>query len=118
MDRRNERVASLYEPTHPAVLKLINETVAAGHRHGIWVGVCGEMAADPLMTPLLMGLGVDELSVAPSAVPLVKDAVRSVSFARAKELAVLALDCQTGAEVLEHCRKLTSEVAPELLELV
>jgi phosphotransferase system enzyme I (PtsI) len=118
VDRRNERVASLYEPTHPAVLKLIHETVAAGHRHGIWVGVCGEMAADPLMTPLLVGFGVDELSVAPSAVPLVKDAVRSVSFARAKELAVLALGCQTGAEVLEHCRKLTSEVAPELLELV
>jgi phosphotransferase system enzyme I (PtsI) len=118
VDRKNERVAYLYEPTHPAVLRLIKMTIEAGHRHGIWVGLCGEMAADPLMTPLLLGLGVDELSVAPSAVPLVKDAVRAVSFGRARELAETALGCRTGAEVLGHCRKLTSEVAPELLELI
>ena len=118
VDRINERVAYLYQPVHPAVLKLIRQTVASGHRHGIWVGLCGEVAADPITTPLLVGLGVDELSVAPSAVPLVKDAVRSVSFSRAQELAELALSCKTPEEVLEHCRKLTGEVAPELLELI
>lgn len=118
VDRVNERVAYLYEPTHPAVLKLIQHTIDAGHRHGIWVGVCGEMGADPLMTPLLLGMGIDELSVAPLAVPLVKDVVRSMKYSRAKELAAVALSCKTAVEVLSHCRKLTMEVAPELLELI
>jgi phosphotransferase system enzyme I (PtsI) len=118
VDRINETVAYLYQPLHPAVLKLIRQTITSGHRHGIWVGLCGEMAADPIVTPLLVGLGVDELSVAPSAVPLVKDGVRSVSFSRAQELAELALSCRNADEVLEHCRKLTGEVAPELLELI
>lgn len=118
VDRKNERVAYLYEPTHPAVLKLIKMTIDAAHRHGIWVGLCGEMASQPLLTALLLGLGVDELSMAPSAVPLVKDAVRAVTMTRARELAELALTCKNGADVLGYCRKLTSEVAPELLELV
>lgn len=118
VDRVNERVAYLYEPTHPAVLRLIQSTVDAGHRHGIWVGVCGEMAADPLMTPLLLGLGVDEFSVAPSAVPLVKDAVRSIRQEQAIALADEALSCTSSVEVLSHCRILMREVAPEILELV
>ncbi len=118
VDRVNERVAYLYEPTHPAVLKMIKETVDAGHRHGIWVGLCGEMAADPVLVPLLLGLGIDELSVSPAAVPMVKDAVRTVGFVQAKELAAESLMCRTGTEVLNLCRHLTSEVAPELLELV
>jgi len=117
VDRINERVAYLYSPIHPAVLRLIKQTIDAGHRNDIWVGLCGEMAADPILTTLLVGLGVDELSVAPSAVPLVKDAVRSSSFSRAQELAELALSCESPDEVLEHCRRLTREIAPELLEL-
>jgi len=118
VDRKNERVAYLYEPTHPAVLKLIQLTIEAGRRRGIAVGVCGEMAADPLMTPLLVGLGIDSLSMAPAAVPLVKDAVRSLSLARCEQLAQQALACKSGAEVLGLCRKLMGEVAPELLQLV
>lgn len=118
VDRRNERVAYLYEPTHPAVLKLISRTIEEGHRHGIWVGLCGEMAADPLMAPLLLGMGVDELSMAPSAVPLVKDAIRSVTMDQARNLAAVALSCKSAGEVLGFCRKLTGEVAPELLQLV
>ena len=69
VDRLNEKIAYLYDPTHPAVLKLIKQTVNAAHRHGIWVGVCGEMASDPAMVPLLLGLGVDELSTTPPLVP-------------------------------------------------
>jgi len=118
VDRINERVAHLYEPSHPAVLKLIKMTIDAGHRHGIWVGLCGEMAADPLMSPLLLGLGVDELSVAPSAVPLIKDAIRSLSMARCREVTEAALTCPSPVEVLGHCRKLIKEAAPELLELI
>lgn len=118
VDRVNERVAYLYEPTHPAVLKLMKLAIEAGHRHGIWVGLCGEMAADPMMAPLLLGMGIDELSVAPAAVPLVKDAIRSVRFTQAKQLADTALACRTAVAVLSHCRKLTRKVAPELLELI
>lgn len=117
VDRVNERVAYLYEPTHPAVLKLIHETVEAGHRHGIWVGLCGEMAAAPLFTPLLLGIGVDELSMSPLSVPRVKDAVRSVTMEQARAVAEQALTCRTAREVLEHCKTLMREVAPELMEL-
>jgi len=118
VDRVNESVAYLYEPTHPAVLKLIQLTIDAAHRNGIWVGVCGEMAADPLLTPLLLGMGVDELSVAPAAVPMIKDAVRSVRYGGAKELSKIALSCKSAVEVLSHCRRMINEVAPEILDLV
>src|SRR5204863_10005615 len=69
VDRLNEKIAHLYQPTNPAILRLIKMTVDAGHKQGILVGVCGEMAGDPILSPLLLGLGVDELSVAPPAVP-------------------------------------------------
>lgn len=117
VDRVNEKVAYLYQPTHPAVLKLIKQTIDAGHRNGIWVGLCGEMAGDPILTPLLLGMGVDELSVAPLSVPLVKDAVRSVEITRCRALVEEALQCDAADKVLELCRKLTAEIAPELLEL-
>ena len=68
-DRTNEKVSHLYEPTHPAILRLIKMTVDAAHRHGAWVGVCGEIAGDPALAALLIGLGVDELSAAPPVVP-------------------------------------------------
>ena len=118
VDRVNERVAYLYEPTHPAVLRLIKMTVDAGHAKGIWVGVCGQMAADPVLAPLLVGMGVDELSVAPQAVPLVKDAVRSISFEQSRALAETVLKCHSGTEALRHCREMVRAAAPELLELV
>ena len=69
VDRLNEKIAHLYEPAHPAILNLIKLTADAGQRNGIWTGVCGEMASDINMVPLLLGLGVDELSVAPAYVP-------------------------------------------------
>jgi phosphotransferase system enzyme I (PtsI) len=118
VDRVNDRVAHLYEPTHPAVLKLIKATIEAGHAKGIWVGVCGQMAGDPLMTALLLGLGIDELSMVPSSVPLVKSIVRSITTTQAKTLADAALVAGTASEVLERCRALAAQVAPEILELV
>lgn len=118
VDRVNDRVAHLYEPTHPAVLKLIKATIDAGHARGIWVGVCGQMAGDPLMTALLLGLGIDELSMVPSSVPLVKSIIRSITMVQARELAEVALAAGTAVEVLEQCRALAAKVAPEILELI
>lgn len=118
VDRGNEMVAYLYEPTHPAVLKLIQMTIDAAHKKGIWVGLCGQMAADPLMTGILLGMGVDEFSVTPRAVPLVKETIRHFDYSQAKDLAATALSCSSATEVSDHCRELTMKVAPEILELV
>lgn len=117
IDRTNERVAYLYEPTHIAVLRLIKNTIDAGHRQRIWTGICGSIAADPLMIPLLIGLGIDELSMHPAAIPAVKGAIRSISYAEAREAAALAL-ASADTDVIEISQKLTRKIAPEILELV
>ncbi len=117
VDRVNERVAHLYEPTHPAVLQLIRLTVEAGRRHGIWTGVCGETAGNPVLAPLLLGLGVEELSASPGAIPLVKEVIRRIRYSEAQDLAEAARSMATGAEVLGQCRDLVRRVAPEILEL-
>ena len=98
-DRTNERVAALADPLHPAVLRLIGEVAAAAGEHGRWTGVCGELAGDAAATPLLLGLGITELSVAPALVPEIKEAVRGVRLADAQDLAGRALDCATAADV-------------------
>ena len=118
IDRGNEMVAYLYQPTHPAVLKLIKMTIDAAHSKGIWVGLCGQMAADPLMTALLLGLGIDELSVIPRSVPLVKDTIRNLELSQAQELAEKSLKCTMAEDVLQLCRDLTREVAPEIFKLI
>lgn len=98
-DRGNGNVAALSDAFHPAVLRLIAVTAQAAEAHGIWTGVCGELAGDPLATPLLLGLGVVELSMSAPAIPAVKQAVRTTDLARARELADRALALATGAEV-------------------
>jgi phosphoenolpyruvate-protein phosphotransferase (PTS system enzyme I) len=117
VDRLNEKIAHLYEPTHPAILRLIKMTADAAHKHGIWVGVCGEMAGDPIMTPLLLGLGVDELSATPSYVPQIKYLIRRLKCSEAKELADFALNCESGAEILKRTTALVESVAPSLFEI-
>jgi phosphotransferase system enzyme I (PtsI) len=116
VDRLNEKIAHLYQPTHPAILRLIKTTVDAGHKHGIWVGVCGEMAGDPLLTPLLLGLGVDELSVAPPSIPHIKYLIRRSKMSEAKELAAFALDCEDPQEILKRLNTYARGVAPSLFE--
>ena len=91
VDRTNEKVAQLYDPFHPAVLRLVREVIEAGHRNGIWVGLCGEMGADPLAVPLLLGLGLDELSVNPGSVPEVKKIIVSLRFEQCRKLAADAM---------------------------
>lgn len=116
VDRLNEKIAHLYEPTNPSVLRLIKMTTDAAHAAGIWVGVCGEMAGDPLMIPLLLGLGVDELSVAPPAVPPIKYLIRRVKMSEAKEIASAALTSESSTEILDRSQRLVRSVAPSLFE--
>jgi phosphoenolpyruvate-protein phosphotransferase (PTS system enzyme I) len=115
-DRTNEKVSHLYEPTHPAIIRLIKTTVDAAHRHGIWTGVCGEVAGDPVLAPLLIGLGVDELSAAPTVVAQVKYIVRRLKLNEAQALAEFALRCESPAEIYAHCRELARQTAPSLFE--
>ncbi|NBV96712.1 MAG: phosphoenolpyruvate--protein phosphotransferase [Verrucomicrobia bacterium] len=114
-DRTNERVASLYQPTHPAVLMLIQKVVEAAHKHGIWVGVCGEMAGDVLMTPVLLGLGVDEMSMGSVAVPRVKKAVQSLEYAECQAVAARLLEMDSGEESRKILVELTQRAYPELV---
>jgi phosphotransferase system enzyme I (PtsI) len=116
VDRMNEKIAHLYEPTHPAIVRLIKSTVDAGHKHNVRVTVCGEMAGDPVLAPLLLGLGVDELSAAPSLVPSLKFLIRRLKLSEARELAAFALECESASEILAHCQALTWEIAPSLFE--
>ncbi len=116
VDRMNERIAHLYEPAHPAILKSIKLVVEAAHQQDIWVGVCGEMAGDLDFIPLLIGLGLDELSVAPLVVPQIKYLIRRLKLTEAKELAEWALQSESPGAILERCRSLTRQVAPSLFE--
>lgn len=90
IDRGNNRIAHLYDPTHPAVLRVLKQVIDAAHHHQLKVSVCGEMAGDPVYAPLLVGLGVDELSMTPPLLPAVKYLVRAMKFSEAQKLAA---DC-------------------------
>jgi|CZKM01.1.fsa_nt_gi phosphotransferase system enzyme I (PtsI) len=116
VDRMNEKIAHLYEPTHPAIVRLIKITVEAAHKQKVRVTVCGEMAGDPVLAPLLLGLGVDELSAAPSLVPPLKFLIRRLKLSEAQELAAFALDCESASEVLARCQELARQIAPGLFE--
>ncbi|CAK8710917.1 Phosphoenolpyruvate-protein phosphotransferase [Candidatus Electronema halotolerans] len=98
IDRSNEYVAAMYDPLHPAVLRLISQTVEAGHRQGIEVSLCGEMAGDVFTAPVLLGLGLDELSMRPSAIPHVKRLLRHSTFSRLSGLTKQLLHCGDSSE--------------------
>ena len=115
VDRVNEKIAHLYEPTHPAVLHLLKMISDAAHAQKIWVGVCGEMAGDIALLPLLLGLGMDELSVSASLVPRVKRAVQSLETAECRKLVEEALLLHTPAEILDRCLALASSRYGDLL---
>jgi phosphoenolpyruvate-protein kinase (PTS system EI component) len=99
MDRSNPRLATQVDTLHPAVLQLIERTVTGAHAHGRWVGVCGALAGDLVAIPVLVGLGVDELSVDVPIVPAVKARVRALSYAECRATAQEALEMGEGAEV-------------------
>lgn len=115
VDRVNERIAHLYEPTHPAILRLIKMVVDAAHAAGIWAGVCGEMASEVTLTPLLLGLGVDELSAGAALVPRVKRAVQSLEMDVCRALAERALQTDTPTAILTQCEEVARRYYPDLL---
>jgi phosphotransferase system enzyme I (PtsI) len=115
VDRVNERIAHLYEPTHPAVLRLLKMVADAAHANNIWVGVCGEMAGDIALVPLLLGLGVDELSAGAALVPRVKRAVQSLAIPECRQLVEEALKLRTPSEILARCLELADKRYGDLL---
>ncbi|OCL25685.1 phosphoenolpyruvate--protein phosphotransferase [Orenia metallireducens] len=98
-DRMNENISHLYQPFHPALLRLIKRVVEAAHAEGNWAGMCGEMAGDKRLTPYLLGIGLDEFSMSAVSIPEVKDGIRNMSLEEAKEIAQKALTFSTAEEV-------------------
>jgi phosphotransferase system enzyme I (PtsI) len=91
-DRTNAQVAPLASGFQPAVLRLVRDVIAAAHAQGKWAGLCGELASEPLAIPILLGLGLDELSMNPPAIPLAKQIIRALRLDKAREVAQAALD--------------------------
>ncbi|MBC7189021.1 phosphoenolpyruvate--protein phosphotransferase [Candidatus Aerophobetes bacterium] len=102
VDRVNEKVAHLYQPLHPTILRLIDHVVKEAHRENIWVGACGEMASDPLGMAVLLGLGVDELSVAPTSILEIKKIIRGLSWEELQKIATHLLKLQTSQQAKRY----------------
>jgi phosphoenolpyruvate-protein phosphotransferase (PTS system enzyme I) len=114
VDRDNEVVSSLYQEFHPAVLRTIDHIIRAAKTHNIPVGMCGEMAGDPLATLLLLGLGLDNFSVVPTILPEIKKIIRAVSVTEAKEIAIRALAMDSEEDVKEFLRINLAAIAPDI----
>jgi len=114
VDRGNERVAELYDPVHPAILRLLVRVLEVGDEHGIRVSVCGEMASEPIYLPLLIGLGLRELSVSPQLIPEVKQVIRLVRDFDVQELAHRCLDMSDGFAITRELRRWAHDHLPDL----
>lgn len=114
-DRGNEKVAYLYEPLHPAVLRFIKRTIDAARESGIWVGLCGEMASELTCAFILLGMGIDELSASPYLVPEIKEMVRSVYFSDAQDIARKAMTMLDPAEIRRMAMESIGREFPEML---
>ncbi len=114
VDRMNEHISHLYQPLHPAVLRLIKNVIDASHKAGKWTGMCGEMAGDPWATAILLGMGLDEFSMSASSIPQVKNIIRSLTYEKAKEIAQKALSMDNPEDirnmVKEEMEKINSPI--------
>ena len=116
VDRGNEKVAHLYSPAHPAILKLLKMIINAAEENNIKIGICGEMGGEVEYTILLLGLGLREFSVAPAMIiPEVKKIIRSVTYERAKEAAETVCSYDDPAKTIEYLRNIVREIIPELV---
>lgn len=109
VDRTNERVAKLFQPLHPAVLRLIKKTIDAAHQHGKWVGMCGELAGMQKAIPILLGLGLDEFSMAPRSIPEAKWLISKFTDTRARKIATQVLNQATSADIEEFMEEVLQE---------
>ena len=110
VDRANEKVAYLYEPSHPAILRLINNIIESAHKADINVGMCGEMAGEPSLALILLGLGLDEFSMPPQVIPELKFLIRSITMDQAREIAQGALKLSTSREVEDYAQLKLKEI--------
>jgi phosphotransferase system enzyme I (PtsI) len=114
VDRGNGSVATLYQPFHPAVIRTLHHVIEAAHKKHSWVGVCGEMAGDPLATVLLVGLGVDELSVIPPILPEIKKIIRSIKLKDAQRVANKVLTMTREKDIRDYLSSIIKNKVPEI----
>ncbi|RPI79219.1 MAG: phosphoenolpyruvate--protein phosphotransferase [Desulfobacteraceae bacterium] len=114
IDRANEHVAYMYQPFHPAILRMIRQVVQAGQKAGIRVAICGEMAADPLCTYILLGMGFKELSMNFGGLPIIKELIRSLSYKEAQADLKRILKLDTADKVQEFVLKRISSIMPDI----
>jgi phosphotransferase system enzyme I (PtsI) len=112
VDRTNSKVAKLYNQLSPAILRLIKMTVNAAHSEGKWVGICGELAGNPLAVPILVGLDINELSMAPNFIPKIKNIIRLLNYNEARKIANEVLSLSTAKEVEELIKKSLNFLRP------
>ena len=117
VDRSNEKVAKLYNPMHPAVIELIAMAAKAARDNQIWISCCGELAGDPLFTPLLVGLGVQELSMSPGALPAVRRTIRRLSMAEAEALVQDIRQAADSNYTATRCKDLIARIAPSIAKM-
>jgi phosphotransferase system enzyme I (PtsI) len=115
IDRGNENVAGMYQPAHPAVLRLMQTVVEAAHRNNIWVGVCGEIAADVVQMPALIGLGVDELSANAVSIPRIKRAIQALNYEEARALVARCVLNESAEENQRELSEMAQRLYPEIL---
>jgi len=115
IDRVNEKVAYLYEPTHPALIRLIKNIIDVAHHEGIWVGMCGEMAGDPVTALIAVGLGIDELSTSALIIPEIKKAIRSVTMSELHNLMEEIAKYNDAKLIYNRLKNLIHRKAPDLL---
>ena len=116
VDRINEKVAYLYQPLHPTILRFIDNIVKCAHRENIWVGACGEMASDPLYMLILLGLGVDEFSVAPTSLLEIKKVIRGARWDKTQEVASELLKLNTSSEAKRFAQRKLSRRIKKILK--
>jgi len=111
-DRNNDHLSYLYDPIHPSVIRMMKYVVEKAHQAGVKVGLCGEMASDPQYLILLLGLGLDELSMNPVSVPLIKQMIRSISYADAQQVADHCLTLPTAQDINEYLLEKMNQLFP------
>ena len=116
VDRLNETIARLYQPAHPGVLRLIDMTITAGREHNSRIAVCGEMASDPVMAVLMYGMGVDEFSMTPQSIPVVKKVFSRIKRGDALKLAedIRNYYSRPASEIYQYCKDRLHELVPEV----